>query len=63
MNEKLKKTEGAGVIIIQNEVEISEILRQLQDGHIPISVLGKHNAGKSTLINALIGDRYDALYL
>ena len=51
------------VTLVVDEGEMNEIYAQLEDGHIPLSVLGKHNAGKSTLINAMIGDRFDYNYI
>ena len=58
-NEKVNENrDDAKVTLVSNESEMTEIFRQLCDGHIPISVLGRHKAGKSTLINAMIGDKY-----
>ncbi len=36
----------------------NEVERQLQNQEVLISVYGDSNAGKSTLINSIIGDRY-----
>ena len=38
--------------------EIAATRQQLQNKEILISAFGRHNAGKSTLLNALLHDEY-----
>ena len=42
--------------LFENLSYAKDIEAQLRKGQILISVIGCHNAGKSTLINAILGD-------
>jgi len=42
----------------QNHGELQEIQKHLQQRYVEISVLGRHNLGKSTALNALLSSKY-----
>ena len=39
-----------------DESELHEVREQLEEKKILISIFGHHNSGKSTLLNAMLGD-------
>lgn len=48
----------SGFTLVDNE-HLNVTLKQAQSKDILISVFGRFNAGKSTLLNAVMADRYD----
>ena len=44
------------VVKFVNPDEIKQTLQQLEKRKILISVFGRHNAGKSTFLNAIVAD-------
>ena len=41
---------------VVEESELHEVREQLEEKKILISIFGHHNSGKSTLLNAMLGD-------
>ena len=52
----LNKQHGEGIISKEIVEDLKKIKQILVQKDISISVFGKHNCGKSTLLNALLGD-------
>ena len=44
--------------IHQNENKSKRIRQQLQNQTVAVSVLGRHGVGKSTMLDALLGERW-----
>ena len=42
---------------LEGDQQLAETLDQLNEKRIQISVFGRFNGGKSTLLNALLGDK------
>ena len=56
MLNKLRKEHGEGVVPNQVMKAMTKTNESLEQKDICISVFGSHNCGKSTLLNALIGE-------